>query len=517
MAFDWRTGDKEGDWEQGAPAVKADGAHFRKRGWRWLLALGLLLMAGAAGFFLWRRSQNQVRETTAVVTADVLSSYDLAQRAASTGDEELLVTVLSGRDPQWTSAQRRMLRRELLFGRAARVFGLEPLSSPAVESVRLSPDLREARLLATQRYSVAAGRGLTQTVILSQTLVFRRGPQRWFYSPPDQAFWDALATVREERLVLTYPGRDRNVAVALAVELDQALEQMCASGWVTCPPGRVATVRLATDAASVLRLWETDATLTAGKESVLPAPSLVGVPAGEVAYQALFRGYASHVLATTAGELLDYRCCRKALFHQALLDRLLNDLGVRPWPVAPDDYVRFAANPVPMGRIDDFWRAPGIGRPPSAHERLQARAFVTFLESVYGVEPAEQHRLLLEAEGFWGWMREMSGVAVGREEAIGEAWRRFLENPPPEDLNFRHNVALQNRLGVPTQWLTGDEVQEMVPRMNADDVTVLSRNAMSSDPTVARRPGRGDRRGPRSPALDRPAGTVPIPFPDGRR
>lgn len=35
---------------------------------------------------------------------------------------------------------------------------------------------------------------------------------------------------------------------------------------------------------------------------------------------------------------------------------------------------------------------------------------------------------------------------------------------------FRHNVSMQNRLGVPTEWLTGDEVRQRVPQLQADDV-----------------------------------------------
>lgn len=35
---------------------------------------------------------------------------------------------------------------------------------------------------------------------------------------------------------------------------------------------------------------------------------------------------------------------------------------------------------------------------------------------------------------------------------------------------FRRNVELQHRLGVPTQWLAGDEVRQCLPFLNADDV-----------------------------------------------
>jgi len=457
MGFEWWTGEKDSVREEGAPAANGDGPPPWRTGWPWVLVLGLLLLAGAATFFLWRRGQEEMAEATSAVTADVLSSYNLAQRAAADRDDELLVTVLSGRDPQWTKAQRQLLQQGPFFGEAARFLGLHPLSQPTVADVSLSPDFREARLLATQRYSVTLIPGLTRTVALSQTLVFRRGRQRWFYAPPDEAFWGNRVTIHERRLSLTYPRRDRDAVVSLGSDLNRALEEMCATSWVSCPPGPVADVRLATEPQSLLRLAEPDAMLEVGDEIILPTLSLVGWPTGEIAHQALSRGYASFVLAATAGDLMGYRCCEKALFHQALLDRLLSDLGVRLWPLSPDDYLRFADEPVPMGRMDDFWRSAGVGRPPTAHERQQARAFVSFLEAAYDVWPEEQHRLLLEAEGFWGWMRAMSGVAVGQEEMIGHDWRRFLyaqanagQGPPPAVLDRQAlRLVCQSESGSP--------------------------------------------------------------------
>lgn len=35
---------------------------------------------------------------------------------------------------------------------------------------------------------------------------------------------------------------------------------------------------------------------------------------------------------------------------------------------------------------------------------------------------------------------------------------------------FEHNVALQNKLGVNTQWLTGDQIRALLPQMRLDDV-----------------------------------------------
>lgn len=46
----------------------------------------------------------------------------------------------------------------------------------------------------------------------------------------------------------------------------------------------------------------------------------------------------------------------------------------------------------------------------------------------------------------------------------------FLLTREADVQKFRSNVALQHRLGVQTEWLTGDEIRQRVPQLAADDV-----------------------------------------------
>lgn len=46
----------------------------------------------------------------------------------------------------------------------------------------------------------------------------------------------------------------------------------------------------------------------------------------------------------------------------------------------------------------------------------------------------------------------------------------FLLTNEADVQKFRHNVEMQNRLGVPTQWLEADEVHRRAPQLSADDV-----------------------------------------------
>lgn len=46
----------------------------------------------------------------------------------------------------------------------------------------------------------------------------------------------------------------------------------------------------------------------------------------------------------------------------------------------------------------------------------------------------------------------------------------FLLTNEQDVATFEHNVALQHRLGVPTEWLTGDEIRQRLPQLAAADV-----------------------------------------------
>jgi sarcosine oxidase subunit beta len=68
------------------------------------------------------------------------------------------------------------------------------------------------------------------------------------------------------------------------------------------------------------------------------------------------------------------------------------------------------------------------------------------------------------------------------EDEFGQAidYRRygylFLLTRDTEIKTFEHNIALQHRLGVPTEWLTSQEVRHRLPLMHLDDVLAATFN-----------------------------------------
>jgi glycine/D-amino acid oxidase-like deaminating enzyme len=63
----------------------------------------------------------------------------------------------------------------------------------------------------------------------------------------------------------------------------------------------------------------------------------------------------------------------------------------------------------------------------------------------------------------------------------------FLLTSDGDMAQFRRNLALQNRLGVPSEWLTGDEIRRRLPMMRLDDVqagTINSKDGLADPNSV---------------------------------
>ena len=58
----------------------------------------------------------------------------------------------------------------------------------------------------------------------------------------------------------------------------------------------------------------------------------------------------------------------------------------------------------------------------------------------------------------------------GRDIGLRQQGYLFLLTDPGEEPVFRHNLALQNRLGVPSRWVTPDEIAAINPHVVIDDV-----------------------------------------------
>jgi len=428
MSFDWQTEDR--DWEErepprhgrprpadlpplnealfDAPEEADDGAAPARRGRRtlFLLAAAALLVALAAVLY-WQLERRAVAAQTRL-TAEIAASHQTVLDAAARGDGELFVSFLSGRDRPWAEAQEKLVRDGRFVDRAA--FGLALLpAAPISPTVSLSPDLRAAELTLPQAYEVAVGNGLTETVALQQTAVYRLGPDRWLFAPPDEAFWGETAVLVYRYLQITYPARDADVAEPLARDIDAALAELCRDVDNCAQINLV----LSTNPASFIAYDRPISTWTGGSEIVMPTPTLFGRPLDDAGQSALTRVYAARVISAAAANASGWQCCDDALFYGALLNAQLYRLGLRPWPVGAAEYARLTREPELLRAIEGLWQREEA----TADERWLAYTLVDFIVARSNVPiPTMQLILLSDIEmPYWAWITRATDGLYGSQ------------------------------------------------------------------------------------------------------
>jgi hypothetical protein len=429
MSFDWQTEDR--DWQEDetprrgrprpadlpplnealfdAPEQPVDRAAPARRGRRplFLLAVVALVVALAAVLY-WQLARRATAAETRL-TEEIAASHATVLDAARRGDGELFVSFLSGRDRAWAEAHEKLVRDGRFVDRAAFGLALSP-TAPVSPTVSLSPDLRAAELTLPQTYEVAVGNGLTETVGLQQTAIYRLGPDRWLFAPPDDAFWGETASVGGRYVRLTYPARDADLAEPLARDLDAALAEVCRGLEDSCPGLHLV---LSTAPASLVPYTVPISTWGGGSEIIMPTPTLFGRPVDDAGRRALSRVYAARVVAAAAANTSGWQCCDDALFYGALLDVQLYRLGLRPWPVGAVEYARLAREPEALRTIEALWGQETA----AADERLLVYTLVDFLvtHSRLPIREMQLHLLNGFKPTYWGWVERATGGLYGSQ------------------------------------------------------------------------------------------------------
>ena len=447
--FEWET-EEELLWadQQGTGRLAR---HSHRRLLLSTLFILLLLVAGA--YLILHQIDRQAEEVSASVADDIISSQQLWQEAIRNADMELFDTVISGSRPNWTAAQHALFEGGLLQDRLP--LGLTAVGSPQIADVTVSPDLTEAELILEQQYtsekpapdtfdnvkqvtSLRKAEEKQEAFTLTQVLIFRRGRERWLYSPPRQEFWGDWQTIRSRYLTLSYPQREAEFAERLLYDLEEDIARMCATlPGINCKQDLHLHVRLDSNPQSLVET--ADPTIMLGPTAVyglnLPAPSLIGNPVDEAGYQVLQHSYAAHVVAAAITTSVDWRCCSHGLLYQALLDRQLAQLGLRSWPLEQSNYLAALSNST-IGAFDmqELWRSEPIAH-PTGPETLLAYSMVDFLTEVAPDKPiASMQRRLSTTDSYWLWLQKYVPTTGRFRGGIQRDWLHYaasqLEQTP---------------------------------------------------------------------------------------
>lgn len=424
--FSWHT-EEDGRWEDDPLPSTAEQPARR----RWPVLLLLLAGSLLLGGYLYQQFNQRIETTTDTANDDLMASFIFVQNLHRPSDVELLTNFLSGRDEEWARAQERLLEQGLLFGRP--YLGLHDahgeVTGDNVEAVTISPTLMKAEINTNRAYFVDVGNGLTETIQLRQTAVYRLGTTRWLYAPPEPDFWGPTITMRGQYVTVTYPQRDADLVRSLALRFDSKLAVVCNQPALACPDDLHLKLNLSTNPGSLEQerehlLWHNfDDSLT------LPAPTLVGLPVDEAGYNALYRGYASPLVIRAITEAVQWPCCERSPVFEALVAKQLQQLGLQPWPLTAADYKMLTTEALFLTHLNDvLLYGPDQAAPVQS---TTAHALVDFLVEELTAVPIGtlQHDFIQSGrEDVWGWLRSYAPAQLELEQA----WLSFIERNSEE-------------------------------------------------------------------------------------
>jgi hypothetical protein len=420
--FDWRAEDDR-TWDEYISPDQNDNKEPTggKRPTLFII-LGILIAVIAAGTFAYFQIRRYVDNTAASVEEDVLSSHALVKLAAEEDDLELLAPLLSGRDPNWTQDQLSLLDMDLLLNR--KPFGLfwEPQETADDITIDLSPDLQSAEVEYTETYGYGLD-GAEGEIQLVQTAVYRLSETRWLLSPPAEDFWGVWISSRGRYLTLTYPERDGEIGQELASDLEARLGAACQTLDLECDNEPI-DVLLATDLDAMMNTGSNEHLGQSDEQLVLPTPTLVGKPANNASYRALFRAYSSFLVARLVSTETGWDCCDQSVFFKALLDAQLQQLSLQTWPLQRNAYRLALRQPVEIDAIRTLWEDEvTLDQLEERPDSWMLYSFIEYILNQPDHTTVDLQRYLVRTNSFNTWLTD-AGI-TGSLNLAQQDWQEY--------------------------------------------------------------------------------------------
>lgn len=427
MSFDWQT-EEAVDWEDLAQIPEEPETPKKGKSHRFIFVGIFVILAFVSGFVAYRLLAQRVDDGATQVESDLMASYAVVERAADAGDTELFASFLSGKDKAWAADYEQIVANGRYRDRSAFDLTWLPVADPvtAVISTTLNPEFTAAEVLAEHTYRIPIGNGLTQTVRLQHTAVYRLGADRWLLAPPEPDFWGDMLTEEGYYLTLNYPERDDDLARRLARDLDTKLVELCHLVDFECDENFHIEIDLVTSVAALVPPFSSVPEGDNGIRLEFPTPSLIGVPQDDAGYEALARGYMDGVIGLTTLSFLEGECCRVGLFAPAIVEFQLVRMGVRSSPLTAVDWENLAQSGVTIAEGEQSWQS-------SEESQLIAYAIIDFLLNELRVPLNSLIKSMpVERPGFTLWLQDMVGSRYSEAE-LEEMWQRYVQEKSTQE------------------------------------------------------------------------------------
>ncbi len=449
----------------------------------------LIVTIGVAGIVVFGQLRQRIGSVVEANENDIRSIHGLLEQSVARSDKDLFRTFLSGRDPEWSETYQELVLRGLLFN--LQPFGLSQTTEfPIIERVSLSPDLASAELYANRSYSTDVGSGITETVILQNILIYRRGDDRWLFSPPNIDFWGELQSLEGQFLYLSFPERDSAFASELFRFVDRKLSEVCNQEiGIQCPDDFRVIVHLDSNPDNLFVLVESEEIFTGKLELYFPAPTLIGMPTSDLSSRALQRGYTSLILGPVIAQFVQWECCQHELLFKALFARQLAELGLQPWPLQPRDYGSLLNRLSNIYELQGIWLEQGSDIPQTENWQ-EAYAVVDFILSSQGeATVAGMQKQLNLSSSYTDWLNHFLPGDLPAFE-LQRQWIRFVYSQ--SESADRLNEVLEFDQDIQALCRTSEEEGASIYRYNPEsDMWIQESSSESLDFMTSLPNGRG--------------------------
>jgi hypothetical protein len=426
--IDWKAED-EPSWGEIQPEQEPTPGGWRPGRRLRRILLALLVVAGLMALLTYQVGRFLDR-STGDVEAALLDSHALVLEAADNGDAGLLRGLILDRLQEWTDAEVLLAEAGLLLDRRPLDLYVANPAELAETQVSLDPSLSQAVLTMTVPYRVGVDQQGADQVRLHQVFSYYYQDERWLLNPPTAAFWGSREETGGRYLTLSYPERDADLGRRLAADLEAALGQACHTvAMIDCPDDLRLTVDLVADPAVLVALSDPAWQLASGRQITLPTPTLVGLPEGEAAYRALYRGYANRLVSRLIAEQTLPAGTEQPLLALALSGRILQQLGLQAGPEMAGPLI-YDGRAMAI-RLDSLWNGDALlAEQLKQGDAQTAGVLADFLATAWSSAPeSEMLRLLAQSSSWQEWLQRLAPGASDR--GFVEAWERFMAEAYP--------------------------------------------------------------------------------------
>lgn len=338
-SFNWQT-EEDGVWGETQPIVVEQPA---PEGRRWLpFVLVIVGIVVASGLLYWQ-VRGRIGGAENARNEDIVAASNVMVYAADNQDSSVLLSILPLENGPWTGIQRTLATNGLLLDRW--LLGMKRNGEePVIKDIALSPDLQAADVTIEIPYQIQ-NQGRPETIRLQQVHHYQF-LNEWRWMEPDSEYWGGVGNEVYEKYSFTalFPLRDKEIVRRIVNDLPLYLGELCNSpGLPACGFSLDILIQFEREPAILLDLaakTQENGSYTTGfiptslgsGRIILPTPSLVGLPVDEAGYQALLRGYASHLLAAILSDLYKEDCCPEGLTFSLFLESEMAKRGIGFWP-----------------------------------------------------------------------------------------------------------------------------------------------------------------------------------------